>query len=247
MSEGEGIDKLRAYLQQTRRQAELSIESLTNQISFLTAENEELKDTIEQLSLEKKELKQIAEKLKLENSKKWRFQERDDWKCLVESLQTDRSRLQDENGLINRNLELEKEKVLHLEDEINKLTSEIEKLRHTVNNSSSEHHDVLANVMNDPLDSSRSNHVAFSSPLMTPHKDLKINVTDDDNIENNVSSPMEHSIESPVATESPDANERLKKLQTLTPRAASNVLHFELEKVHRKVSLLYYANDNYIP
>lgn len=41
--------------------------------------------------------KNSCEQLKLENSKKWRLQERDDWKALVDSVQRDRTRLQQEN------------------------------------------------------------------------------------------------------------------------------------------------------
>jgi len=37
-----------------------------------------------------------VEQLKIENSRKWRLQERDDWKALVDSVQKDRDRLHDE-------------------------------------------------------------------------------------------------------------------------------------------------------
>ena len=40
--------------------------------------------------------KSLSEQLQLENSKKYRLHERDDWKSLVESVQKDRARLQEE-------------------------------------------------------------------------------------------------------------------------------------------------------
>ena len=59
---------------QTRKQAELSIDTLTQQVNCLSIENEELKEIVENLKREKKELKDISETLKRENSKKWKFQ-----------------------------------------------------------------------------------------------------------------------------------------------------------------------------
>ena len=74
MSSSDGVEKLRVYLAQTRKQAELSIDTLTQQVNFLSIENEEQKEIIENLKREKKELKDISETLKRENSKKWKFQ-----------------------------------------------------------------------------------------------------------------------------------------------------------------------------
>ena len=45
------------------------------------------------------------EQLKSENSRKWRLQERDDWKSLVDSVQADRARLQEETMRLNLQLE----------------------------------------------------------------------------------------------------------------------------------------------
>ena len=97
-------------------------------MTILSNENEELKDVIETLSNERQQYKEQADRLKLENTRKWKFQERDDWKCLVESLQSDRTRLQDENSIVNHNIELEKQKVSHLEEEINNLSNDAEKI-----------------------------------------------------------------------------------------------------------------------
>lgn len=94
--QGEGLKKLADYLAQTRRQAEASIDCLNNRIAELTQELEIAKEAAEQLQSERDYFRNYSEQLKLENSKKWRLQERDDWKSLVDSVQRDRSRLQDE-------------------------------------------------------------------------------------------------------------------------------------------------------
>lgn len=87
MSESAGLAKLTEYLNQTRKQAELSIDILNKKISELENENE-------RLSGEKDYFHSLTLQLKIENSKKWRLQERDDWKSLVDSIQIDRTRLQ---------------------------------------------------------------------------------------------------------------------------------------------------------
>ena len=43
--------------------------------------------------------------MKQENSTKWRLQERDDWKALVESVQSDRARIQEMNNELEEKLE----------------------------------------------------------------------------------------------------------------------------------------------
>jgi hypothetical protein len=58
--------------------------------------------------------KSYAEQLKVENSKKWRLQERDDWKALVDSVQRDRSRLQDECNTLEAELQTSQEEILSL-------------------------------------------------------------------------------------------------------------------------------------
>lgn len=62
--------------------------------------------------------KSYAEQLKVENSKKWRLQERDDWKALVESVQRDRSRLQDECNNLEHQLLLAREEIIKLKESI---------------------------------------------------------------------------------------------------------------------------------
>ena len=112
MSESDGLSKLAEYLNQTRRQAEQSIDILNSKISELVNESEAI-------SSERDYFRNYSEQLKLENSQKWRLQERDDWKSLVESVQTDRGRLQENCNRLEIELEEAKAGVKILEKEIN--------------------------------------------------------------------------------------------------------------------------------
>lgn len=89
ISESEGLRKLTEYLNQTRRQAETAIDALNAQVQQLSQDCDKYRD-------ECVYYKRCCEQLQQENSKKWRLHERDDWKSLVESVQKDRNRLQDE-------------------------------------------------------------------------------------------------------------------------------------------------------
>ena len=92
----DGLQKLTEYLNQTRRQAELAIDTLSTKVIALEKESESIRTLLVEAESERDYFKNYSEQLKLENSKKWRLQERDDWKSLVESVQKDRSRLQDD-------------------------------------------------------------------------------------------------------------------------------------------------------
>ncbi len=96
MSDLDAIERLTSYLNQTRRQAEVAIDHLNNDIKVKDTEIENLKAVAEHLEGERDYFRNLSEQLKLENGKKWRLGERDDWKALVESIQADRTRLNDE-------------------------------------------------------------------------------------------------------------------------------------------------------
>lgn len=96
MSESEGLQKLTEYLKQTRRQAEIAIDNLNNQVISLRHENDELRAVNENLKKEKLQAEAAVQQLKVENTNKWKLRERDEWKALVESLQAERDQLQDE-------------------------------------------------------------------------------------------------------------------------------------------------------
>jgi myosin heavy subunit len=101
---------------------------LNSQIQILTRENEELKGSIAQIQHEKSEYKRLFEQLKQETSGKWKFKERDDWKCLVDNIQQDRTRLQEENNQLNALLSTTSKQVEELKTEIQKLYSEKDEL-----------------------------------------------------------------------------------------------------------------------
>eukprot|EP01041_Mallomonas_annulata_P002586 gene2586-5058_t len=116
----DGVQKLTEYLIQTRRQAEQSIDCLTQKVIELEAVCSSYQENLTKLEEERDYFKQHVEQLKIENSKKWRLQERDDWKALVDSVQKDRDRLQDEclrleNALENANTFIEQQELLLVE------------------------------------------------------------------------------------------------------------------------------------
>eukprot|EP01035_Chromulina_nebulosa_P020997 gene20997-27210_t len=78
-------------------------------------------------------MSETEEQLKRENTNKYKLQERDDWKSLVESLQNDRSRLQQE--------------CIKLQEEIEKLTTNNN--NHHIHSPSFEH----KNISNDEISS----------------------------------------------------------------------------------------------
>lgn len=58
------------------------------------------------------------EKLKQENSTKWRLQERDDWKALVESVQSDRARIQEMNNDLEAKLQQANMEIAKLNEQL---------------------------------------------------------------------------------------------------------------------------------
>ena len=92
----EAIVRLTEYLNQTRRQAEQSIDHLNNQLQEKQTELDNHQEVVDHVIGERDYYRNLSEQLKLENSKKWRLNERDDWKSLVESIQADRARLNEE-------------------------------------------------------------------------------------------------------------------------------------------------------
>ena len=108
-SESEGVTRLTAYLQQTKRQAEHSIDKMNQHIEELQEDLETSKLVSRQLEQERDYFRNLAEQLKQENTRKWRLQERDDWKALLESVQEDRERLQEDCSRLEDQLEMAKQ------------------------------------------------------------------------------------------------------------------------------------------
>ncbi len=143
MSESEGLAKLTEYLRQTRRQAEVAIDNLNGQITTLVQENEKLTNIIINLQHERDHFKGQLETLQQFNSNKAIFKERDDWRALVDSIQADRSRLQEENIALHQSLTKTNESITELkrqieyfEEEKIHLLSQVEELESKFNISS---------------------------------------------------------------------------------------------------------------
>ena len=111
VSESEGLRKLTEFLNQTRRQAETAIDALNAQVKQLTQDCDKYRD-------ECIYYKRCCEQLQQENSKKYRLHERDDWKSLVDSIQKDRNRLQDECLKLELEKDQYKNEIAVLQDQL---------------------------------------------------------------------------------------------------------------------------------
>lgn len=92
------IKKLISMLGETRRRAEEQNSLLKRELQSQVERNEEMRGRVEELEL-------VIDQQRIENSKKWRIEERDDWKALVKSLEGDRRRLEDEIESLRDRLE----------------------------------------------------------------------------------------------------------------------------------------------
>jgi flagellar biosynthesis chaperone FliJ len=123
---GDGLQKLTEYLNQTRRQAELAIDTLNAKIHELENELARAADKLAHSEDERSKLRSQCEQLRLEGSKKYRLQERDDWKSLVESIQKDRGRLADELSLMQTQLDEARAEYAELQAENEELRQIVE-------------------------------------------------------------------------------------------------------------------------
>lgn len=64
MQESEGLSKLTEYLNQTRKQAAMSIDVLNSQIAELRAESDYNRQLIEELRVDRDHYKQLGEQLR---------------------------------------------------------------------------------------------------------------------------------------------------------------------------------------
>jgi prefoldin subunit 5 len=124
MSESEGLARLTEYLKQTRRQAEIAIDNLTSQVNKLTIENDELRQSVQRLEYEKKELRDLIDQIKKDGTVKSKFKERDEWRNLVDNMQQDRTRLQEENNELSSILANASQQIEELKAELSKVLYE---------------------------------------------------------------------------------------------------------------------------
>lgn len=118
MSESDGLQKLTAYLNQTRRQAEAAVDALNLQIEDLRRENDLYAQLCKKLEQEKDYFKNLADQLKQGGTTKQTLQERDDWRALIDSVQKDRARLQEECCALETALDAANEEISQLRNEV---------------------------------------------------------------------------------------------------------------------------------
>lgn len=119
MQESEGLAKLTEYLNQTRKQAAMSIDVLNNQIAELRAESDYNRQLVDELRADRDHYKQLGEQLRYETTTKHKLQERDDWKTLIDNMQKDRTRLSEECIQLRSQLQSATYEISLLHDEIN--------------------------------------------------------------------------------------------------------------------------------
>lgn len=165
-----GLVKLTEYLNQTRRQSEMAIDLLNERIHELSTENDKAMKMAEKFEGERDYYRNYAEQLKLQNSKKWKLQERDDWKSLVESVQNDRSRLQEDCIKLKELLDEANHRIEVLETEVN------DSRFHNSNNNNNNDNNIPDNNNNNNIPSSPS-HSNQNRPLqsvaMTPTSQIR--------------------------------------------------------------------------
>ena len=154
-----GLIKLTEYLNQTRRQSEMAIDSLNDKINELTTDNDKALKLIEKYQNERDYYRNYAEQLKLQNNKKWKLQERDDWKSLVESVQNDRSRLQDDCNTLTLLLNDANNRIAILENQLNDYINQN-------NNNDNSNNDTNTNIPSSPSHHHHQNQSSSSSSLV---------------------------------------------------------------------------------
>ena len=113
-----------------KRQSKEAVDELTTRSSILAEENRGLKvklhACLDELDFRNGQVQQLRE----ENTRKWRVEERNDWKSLVDSVQRDRAELQEANEDLQERCE-------ELETEVAELRAELESSRSSSSSSSS--------------------------------------------------------------------------------------------------------------
>lgn len=95
MTDVEGLRLLANHLAKVKLEAAEQLYSINTKLKGVSEENRELHSEVARL-------KQLCR----ENTLHWRLQERDDWKALVEAVQKDRSRLENDNERLSNEISL---------------------------------------------------------------------------------------------------------------------------------------------
>ena len=100
MMEDSGIQLLAKHLADIKLQATEERHQNTKKIKTLEHKCATYETEVEEYKQKCAHQENLIHQLRLENTKKWRISERDDWKALVDAVQTDRQRLQLENETV---------------------------------------------------------------------------------------------------------------------------------------------------
>lgn len=167
MSQAEGLSKLTEYLKQTKRQAEAAVDHLNKEIIRLNEENSSLKRILHKVSQEREEYLTTVEELKIKNTNKYKLKERDDWKNLVDQVQQDRTRLQQENEVLMHQLESSAAEMKNLQLHIESLETELSQKE------SAEESVELTLPSKSPTKSPRTPSKKIPTPLSSPNKSVR--------------------------------------------------------------------------
>jgi hypothetical protein len=231
MSESDGLHKLTAYLNQTRRQAEAAVDALNIQIKERENKNEKYELLCLKLEEDKNYYKNLCEQLKLEGTTKHRLQERDDWKALIDSVQKERSRLQEHCTFLESELDSAKAEILELQGDLTRIYNEAQQggsVMRTISRSDSRTTSVdtdESNLQTPPKRGSVNAHNMIDDRLS-----MSLDAEDGDFAPTSqASSPM---LMSPFV----DANGRvIADSSSMPPKALAKQLKYELKKAHSQV------------
>eukprot|EP00752_Nemacystus_decipiens_P007024 g6301.t1 len=99
-----GLERLAGLLAATKENASAEISKLGSQVQALEVERRALEAMLESCRDELGDANSLVEQLRLENTRKWRVEERDDWRALLDSMQADRTALQHQNDRLEAEL-----------------------------------------------------------------------------------------------------------------------------------------------
>eukprot|EP00903_Cladosiphon_okamuranus_P013479 g12554.t1 len=99
-----GLERLAGLLAATKENAAAEISKLGSQVQALEIERRTLEAMLESCRDELGDATSLVEQLRLENTRKWRVEERDDWRALLDSMQADRTALQHQNDRLEAEL-----------------------------------------------------------------------------------------------------------------------------------------------
>ena len=153
----------------------------------------------------------------MENSKKWRLQERDDWKALVDSVQNDRSRLQDECFQLESKLEVAVQEINRLREELIRAESMIRPLQ-----------------VEEPFSDSPSSERSSFTPISSPQSPLTVS----EQLVLHGLRPLSIKSDSPaIEMLLSEAKSEAGSPEKETPRASAQRYKLELEKLQAQMEV----------